>query len=126
MRFSFIDTALLALLLHGTMSYAADEKTKPKLPCTAHSATSGAFYDLNSIALKPVEDGKKAAKNARIESWHARGYDYGSNFTLNICAPVLEEVKDVVGVDSDLWKNVSAYYENGGKKYSIGYVSSTD
>lgn len=123
MRFTFIDTALLVLSLQGAMTYAADDKTKkPKIPCTAHSATSGSFYDLNSISLKPVEDGKKAAKNARTESWHARGYDYGSNFTLNICAPVLEEVKDVVGVDSDLWKNVSAYYETGGKKYSIGFV----
>lgn len=122
MRFTFIDTALLALALHGTVTCAADDKTKPKLPCTAHSAVSGSFYDLNSISLKPVDDSKKSSNKDRVESWHARGYDYGSNFTLNICAPVLEPVKDVVGLDSDLWKNVSAYYETGGKTYSIGCV----
>lgn len=124
MHLTFIHTALVALALQGAATYAADDKTKPKPqpPCTAHSTTSGSFYDLNSISLKPLENGKKPSKKDRTESWHARGYDYGSNFTLNICAPVLEEVKDVVGIESGLWKNVSAYYESGGKTYSIGYA----
>lgn len=121
MRLTFIDTALLALALQGTITYAAAAVEKPIIPCTGHSA-AGTFYDLNSISLKPPEEGKKTPKNSRTDSWHARGYDYGSNFTLNICAPVLEELKDVEGVDHDLWQNVSAYYNNGGKTYSIGYV----
>lgn len=122
MHLTFINTVLLTLALQGTTSYAADDKTKPVIPCTAHSTTSGSFFDLNGISLKLPEEGKKASKKDRTDSWHAKGYDYGANFTLNICAPVLEDVKDVVGVDSGLWKNVSAYYEMGGKTYSIGCV----
>jgi hypothetical protein len=34
----------------------------------------------------------------------------------------VEDIKDVVGVVSTKWKNVSAYYEKEGKIYSIGYV----
>lgn len=59
-----------------------------------------------------------------MESWHAKGYDYGSNFTLNFCAPVVEDIGEVEGVDRELWKNVSAYYTAGGKTYSIGYGTS--
>ncbi|KAK5000103.1 hypothetical protein LTR28_013173, partial [Elasticomyces elasticus] len=47
-------------------------------------------------------------------------YDYGANFTLNFCGGVVEELKDVVGVDEGRWRNVSAFYEKGGKTYSIG------
>lgn len=122
MRLTFIDTVLFALALQGTITYAAVEKPpKPDLPCTAHSA-AGTFYDLNSISLKPPEEGKKTSKNSRTDSWHAKGYDYESNFTLNICAPVLEDLKDVVGIERDLWANVSAYYNKEGKTYSIGYA----
>lgn len=39
---------------------------------------------------------------------------------MNVCAPVVKEVKDVVGVDKAMWKNVSAYYEAEGKVYSLG------
>jgi cation-dependent mannose-6-phosphate receptor len=71
-----------------------------------------------------MKNGKKVEKDARDESWHAKGHDYPANFTVNICAPVIEDVKDVVGVDSSRWRNVSAYYEQAGKIYSIGYGSS--
>ena len=68
----------------------------------------------------PTKEGKKAHKDDRTESWHAKGYDYQTNFTLNFCAPVVEELRDVVGVDEGLWRNVSAFYTLGGKTYSIG------
>jgi cation-dependent mannose-6-phosphate receptor len=121
MRLFSLDTAVIALVLQGGISYAASSEAKPKPspPCTAHSTTSGAFYDLRSISLGS-EEAKKTTKTPRTESWHAKGYDYGANFTLNVCAPVLEEVKDVVGVKEDLWRNVSAYYEVDKKIYSIG------
>ena len=107
----------LALCFSGAQ--AADPK--PLKPCTITSK-SGLTYDLNTLAVQPLHDGKKAHKDDREGSWTARGYDYGSNFTLNFCAPVIEELEDVVGVDEKLWRNVSAYYTKKGKTYSIGYV----
>jgi cation-dependent mannose-6-phosphate receptor len=97
-------------------------------PCVARSPTSGLYFDLNAISLSPPEtkNGKKVEKDAREESWHARGHDYPANFTINICAPVIEDVKDVVGIESSRWKNVSAYYEQAGKIYSIGYGIHTE
>ena len=52
----------------------------------------------------------------------AKGYDYGVNFTMNFCAPVVEEIKDVKGVEEKMWRNVSGFYRREGKIYSIGYV----
>ncbi len=50
----------------------------------------------------------------------ARGWDLGFNFTLNICGSVVKPVDDVVGLGESQARNVSAYYEKGGKVYSIG------
>jgi cation-dependent mannose-6-phosphate receptor len=92
----------------------------PPKPCTIRSPTSGHFFDLNPITVRiPGEKEKKKADD-RTESWHAKGYDYGANFTLNFCAPVVEDLGEVEGVDKDLWRNVSAYYTDGKRKYSIG------
>ena len=111
--------ALYALLSILTSSaFAAD--SKPLKPCTIVSPTSGDFYDLNTITVQPPKGPKKAHKDDRTGSWHARGYDYGTNFTLNFCAPVIETLKDVVGVTESLWQNVSAYYTFEGEYYSIG------
>lgn len=126
MHFPSLPTALLlSLAIHSRAHAAAsdDKKTKPLEPCTAASST-GSFYDLRPLAiLPPADDQKKPAKGVKIDDWHARGWDYHdgkANFTLNICAPVVDPIKDVVGVSRDLWKNVSAYYEVGSKKYSLG------
>lgn len=115
----------LFLLAAPLVSQAASDSSAPKdalSPCVVRSPTTGLFYDLNTISLSPpLVDGDKPRKGARDESWHARGHDYNANFTLNICAPVVEDIKDVVGVDRARWRNVSAYYEREGKVYSIGY-----
>ncbi|KAF7163960.1 hypothetical protein CNMCM5623_008621 [Aspergillus felis] len=108
-----------------TSVYAASEPTGKKdglSPCVARSPATGLYYDLNAISVSrpDTSDGKKGSKNAPKESWHAKGHDYHANFTLNICAPVVEDIKDVVGVERDRWKNVSAYYEKEGKTYSLG------
>jgi len=59
--------------------------------------------------------------NCRTD-WHINGQDYGSNFTLNICEPVLSDYSDVVGVSDRT--NVSGYYvDTRGDKISIGHVS---
>jgi cation-dependent mannose-6-phosphate receptor len=124
MRISTFPSAfLLGLALHTTVNANGLEDKKPKdrvlEPCTIASGT-GSFYDLTSLLIKPTEEGKKPAKNAKTDSWHAKGHDYKSNFTLNVCAPVVEEVKDVFGIPSDHWKNVSAYYDYDGRTYSLG------
>lgn len=103
----------LSALLSVLTSAVSAVDNKPLKPCTIVSPSSGDFYDLNTIT-------KKADKDDRTESWHSRGYDYGTNFTLNFCAPVIETLEDVVGVDEALWQNVSAFYKLEGKTYSIG------
>ncbi|KAF7948384.1 uncharacterized protein EAE97_003795 [Botrytis byssoidea] len=125
MRFTSLPSALLlGLALHIGVEGAGleDKKPKPVDPCTI-SSTTGSFFDLRPLSIQAPEEGKKPAKNAKTDSWHARGYDYKGNFTLNVCAPVVEEVKDFVGVDKNHWKNVSAFYEYDGKKYSVGQQS---
>lgn len=99
---------------------SSDEKnSKPQDPCTV-SSSAGSFYDLRSLNISLPQEGKKAAKNSRNESWHARGWDYGTNFTLNVCAPVVEEVDSFVGIERDQYQNVSAYYESKGRMFSLG------
>ncbi|KAF7880971.1 uncharacterized protein EAF02_006862 [Botrytis sinoallii] len=125
MRFTSLPSALLlGLALHIGVEGAGleDKKPKPVDPCTI-SSTTGSFFDLRPLSIQAPEEGKKPAKNAKTDSWHARGYDYKGNFTLNVCAPVVEEVKNFVGVDKNHWKNVSAFYEYDGKKYSVGQQS---
>lgn len=92
-------------------------------PCVARSPTTGLYYDLNSLTVPLPPSDEKSRKYAREESWHVKGYDYGANFTLNICGPVIEEVTDVVGVEENMWQNVSAYYQKDDKTYSIGFVA---
>jgi cation-dependent mannose-6-phosphate receptor len=115
---------LLAFGLPLGLAAAASDDSKGKkeerAPCTIRSPTSGAFFDLNPIHVILPDDPKKANKDARNESWSARGYDYGANFTLNFCGPVVENLTNVVGVDEARWQNVSAFYHLDGKTYSIG------
>ena len=117
----FLSSSVLTAFFFSSIIYAADPKTpKPTTPCTITSPTRGTYHDLNPIAVRLSESGKKGPKDSKTNSWHARGYDYGANFTLNFCAPVVEKLKDVVGLDEKLWGNVSAYYTKGGDTYSIG------
>lgn len=49
----------------------------------------------------------------------------GYNFTMNFCGGVIEDLEKmggVEGVEKDVWRNVSAYYTQEGKVYSIGWV----
>ncbi len=125
MLFSKLPAAILfGLVLHGRVN-AASSEDKPKVvePCTIASST-GAFYDLRPLSIQPPsDDKKKPAKGVKTDDWFARGYDYHdhqANFTLNICAPVVEKKKDFVGFKGNQWKNVSAYYTLGSDTYSIG------
>ncbi|ORY59129.1 mannose-6-phosphate receptor binding domain-containing protein [Pseudomassariella vexata] len=114
---------LCLLTLAGT-SFAESDKTTTSTACTATSP-AGSFFDLRpDIAVKAPADGSKASKNAPTVDYHARGYDYASNFTLNICGAVVEPIDNVRGVDKGAWQNISAYYVSKGDVYSLGSQSS--
>lgn len=117
-QLSFL-SALLALLSSAPLSAA--DSSKPWRPCTIRSPTTDRFFDLNPIHRSPPEEGK-SAKEGEEGSWHARGHDYGANFTLNFCGPVVEELHNVVDLDKELWRNVSAFYEKDDEVYAIGLV----
>lgn len=119
-------SALLAslLLLCPLQTLADGSASTPDKPCTIHSPNTGMYFDLNTISVLPpgARDGQKSHFEERETSWHAKGHDYPANFTINMCAPVIEELQDVVGVDKERWQNVSAFYEMDGQNYSIGYI----
>ncbi|KAL4756080.1 putative vacuolar sorting receptor (Mrl1) [Aspergillus foveolatus] len=109
-----------------TSVYAASDSSGSGelAPCVARSPTTGLYYDLNALHVQPLPSDEKSRKYVRDESWHAKGYDYNANFTLNVCGPVVENVTDVVGVEEERWQNVSAYYQMDDKTYSIGQQAS--
>ncbi|KXH38131.1 hypothetical protein CSAL01_09525 [Colletotrichum salicis] len=123
----FPHSSILLLLLAAATARAADTTTSSTTAsapaCTAASKSgSGAFYDLRpDIAVKP-EEGKSSKSGVSVD-YHARGWDYGRNFTLNICAPVIEALDDVEGLTKSESKNVSAFYEYKNEVYSIGSSS---
>lgn len=94
----------------------------PRVPCTIRSPTSGAFFDLNPLHILPPAESK--SKHPRSTSWNTTGYDYGYNFTLNFCGPVIEDLKKVEGIEEEGLRNVSAFYRDGeGRVFSLGRES---
>ncbi|KAI1124775.1 mannose-6-phosphate receptor binding domain-containing protein [Nemania abortiva] len=131
MRFSTIIPppaypAFLSLLSFTSTALAADaEPTTTTTACTA-SSTSGAFFDLRpDAAIKPKPDGSRPShsRGAPLTDYKARGFDYGSNFTLNICNAVVEPIEDVQDIEESKWQNISAYYVSKGEYYSLGFQS---
>ncbi|PHH89582.1 hypothetical protein CDD83_5718 [Cordyceps sp. RAO-2017] len=121
MRFPLAAALLAAGAVAGAADKDAPSSTTPVPACTATSSTgSGAFFDLRPDMAAVKEQSPKSAVS---KDYRARGYDYGKNFTLNICGAVVDPVTDVVGLKKDLWANVSAYYMSHGNIYSIGSES---
>lgn len=123
-------TTLSLLLASASAAHIYDDEvpssTAPAPACTASSSSgSGAFFDLRPDTAVASEDGK-SHRGVMAKDYRARGWDYGKNFTMNICGAVVDPILDVVGVNQDLWANVSAYYESHGKIYSIGFVRPAD
>ena len=119
-----LSTSVLAK--SGSKAAADDADKSHWKPCTTESHTSGNFFDLNPLQVHPLEkdeDGKPKGKAKEVHSWHARGYDYGTNFTMNFCGSVVEPLDDVRDLRKSLWRNVSAYYEKSGHTYAIGLES---
>ncbi|KAJ3560683.1 hypothetical protein NPX13_g9219 [Xylaria arbuscula] len=118
--------AILSLLALTSTAVASDaEATTTVTACTA-SSTSGAFFDLRpDAAIKPKPDGSRPShsRGAPLTDYKARGWDYGSNFTLNICNAVVEPIEDVHGIEDSKWQNISAYYVSEGEYYSLGFQS---
>lgn len=124
MHFRHPQKLLGAVALLVGVAAADDGKfsTTPTVTATAcvATSTSGAFYDLRPDTAVVLAEGEKPGRGVKTEDYLARGYDYGYNFTLNICGAVVKGVEDVVGVKKSDWKNISAYYEQNGKVYSLG------
>lgn len=113
----------LFVLLACSLSCVTAASDKPLKPCTVVSPTTERFFDLSGLRRTLPKDGDKdkdKKKDGDEGSWHAKGYDYGANFTVNFCGPVVEELSDVQDLDKDLWRNVSAFYERGDRQYAIG------
>ncbi|KAK0934323.1 Cation-independent mannose-6-phosphate receptor CI-MPR [Friedmanniomyces endolithicus] len=109
----------------ATSTSAAKPSTTPPLPCTIRSPNTHAFFDLNPLHIS--DPATSTSKHPRDRSWNATGWDMGYNFTMNFCGGVVEDLGErggVVGVEKGLWRNVSAFYEMGGKVYSIGQQNS--
>lgn len=122
MRVSF--PTLLALFAASARALEDEEPSETtQVPeCTATSqVNSGAYFDLRPDIAWP-EDSGKTHKSNHHKDYHARGYDYGKNFTINVCNSVVDPVTNVVGVEEERWANVSAYYMSQGDIYSIGLV----
>lgn len=118
--------AILTLLALTSTVVASDaEPTTTTTACTA-SSTSGTFFDLRpDAAIKPKPDGSRPSnsRGAPLTDYKAKGYDYGSNFTLNICNAVVEPIEDVHDIEESKWQNISAYYVSKGDYYSLGFQS---
>ncbi|KAK6209450.1 Cation-independent mannose-6-phosphate receptor CI-MPR [Pestalotiopsis sp. IQ-011] len=117
-------STILALLSLVGGSWAAEaDKTTTAEACTATNPKSGAFFDLRpDIAVKQPSDGSKVKNGVSIKDYKINGFDYGFNFTMNICAPVVEEISNVRGgINSEQWGNISAYYTAKGDTYSLGF-----
>ncbi|KPI35202.1 putative mannose 6-phosphate receptor-like protein [Cyphellophora attinorum] len=101
--------ALLSLTQYTTA--ASDDKKPAPKPCTIHSPTTGSFIDMRPLALSRDGAGS-SSQSSTNESYHAKGYDYPYNFTLNFCDSVVEKLEDVNGVKERNWRNVSAFYKD--------------
>ncbi|KAG5981037.1 hypothetical protein E4U54_006695 [Claviceps lovelessii] len=121
MRHLFISAAFLAASLVSAKEESTSTTHVPACTATASSGTGG-FFDLRPAVAHAQREGKQQ-KTGVVKDYRSRGYDYGRNFTLNICEAVVDPVTDVVGVPKSSWRNVSAYYMAHGDIYSIGSES---
>ncbi|KAG5977679.1 hypothetical protein E4U55_006622 [Claviceps digitariae] len=121
MRHIVVSAALVAASF--VRAKVSPSSIAPVPACTATaSAGTGGFFDLRPAVAHPQQQGKQH-KTDVMKDYHSRGYDYGKNFTLNICEAVVDPVTDVMGVPKSSWRNVSAYYMAHGNIYSIGSES---
>ncbi|KKF93024.1 hypothetical protein CFO_g4618 [Ceratocystis platani] len=113
-----LTSLLVALLGSGSLSLATaniasastsslpSSSTVAPAACTATSvSTLGGFFDLRPDIAVPAPKDAPKVKGVRNTDYEARGWDYGYNFTLNVCSSVVAPVKDVVGIEKSQWQN---------------------
>src|SRR5215471_9296695 len=85
-------------------------KKEPDPDCTATNPSNGEFFDLRPLIRCESQKYWLLSRHSLTNrsDWPINGRDYGHNFTLNICEPVLSDYSDVIGVEDRT--NVSAYY----------------
>lgn len=105
------------LLLAPALAAAAQTTTAAQPECTAIGHAG--YFDLRPDIALPADE---APKKAMTTDYRSNGWDLGYNFTLNVCGPLVEPVEDFVGVDEELWGDVSGYYKYNGDVFSIGWV----
>jgi len=119
---------VLCGVLYGSVSStdllprADSAKKDPDPECTVTNPTTGEFYDLRPLIRRSSDKfhtlKHRTVLNSRTD-WVINGQDYGHNFTVNICEPLMSDHSDVVNVNDRT--NVSGYYiDSGGRKISIG------
>lgn len=111
-------TTTTLLLLALISSTCADSPNTAAPACTVVSPQTSNFFDLRPLI-------RTVPRTPPATDWQARGHDYGSNFSLNICAPVLSDVSGAVSIPPAKVSNISAFYVTplDDKIYSIGSVS---
>lgn len=105
-----------------------DRRPKKGLSPREHfHPTAGDPYRHNSGKLSTAEEERDEKEKEPPRSWHARGYDYPANFTMNFCGPVVEEEPEapegertIVGRPGPRWENVSAFYVMDDRTFSLG------
>lgn len=118
----------LSSLTHADPADDSSSPAETELPepCTISSPVSGSYFDLNPLHIRHPDSSSlehHGKYTLRDYSWNTTGYDMGYNFTLNFCGGVVEDLEakgGVQGLERELWKNVSAFYEYDNKVFSIG------
>lgn len=103
--------------VHGEGSGDNDHDHEDEFPfCAAMSKVTGDFVDLSLLS--------KAAGGPDQQDWIIRGHDFGANFSVNICNPIVDSPSEqYVGVeDADA---VGAYYidKESGSAWSLGQAN---
>lgn len=83
-------------------------------PCTAHSHASGNFFDLSPLVR---------AYPADTADWAVRGHDYPANFTLNVCAPLLQPLPQALLQAQYPNVSAAAHFADGRGVVPIGTAS---
>lgn len=88
-------------------------------PCTIVNPLTNQFFDLRPLGSLGAE--------GETQSWNAKGFDYGRNFSLGVCSTPLRQLTNLNLNDFESINNKSAigafYSRKDGSKVSIGQVS---
>ncbi|ODQ50897.1 mannose 6-phosphate receptor domain-containing protein [Saitoella complicata NRRL Y-17804] len=110
MRFTLITGLALALTAGSTLNNVlalATETPVEDQSCTLTNPLTKEYYDLRPLTR---------TSDLFSTDWSVNGHDYGANFTLNICAPLLNTTDDAP-------HSSAGYVDEDGQFISIGDVN---